>query len=412
MNIVILTDSYYPDMSATSACIDKYIQKLKYKHSIDIVCPISRVYFKALNDPYLRLHFVTSMMWSLRIKCKNNILENKHKKLNVILLNLFRIRSLLLSPFCYPTIMKWQIKAFLKKLDALYEERRFDLLISVSDPITTAFACRQFKENHPEVKWITYFTDPFTFQPSKYRYVFFKEIRKKRNYINEKSIYDTADINLFTEELYYMVISEFSQPINKTYKIKYILSKIDVHLDYKCNNKSSKIKLIYAGMLFIDKRNPCFMLSVISRIEEVMLDMFIPYSNCDSIISKYLSSSIKRHMSVSREHYNWMISEEYDILVNIGNNFSLQIPSKLYELLSTGKPILNFYQVKDSQYEMIEKYPLGLNIEFNELNAVEKVREFCLRVKGKRLTFEEVEQIYPENTLANQLELLEKLIRN
>ena len=61
---------------------------------------------------------------------------------------------------------------------------------------------------------------------------------------------------------------------------------------------------------------------------------------------------------------------------------------------------------------MIEKYPLGLNIEFNELNAVEKVREFCLRVKGKRLTFEEVEQIYPENTLANQLELLEKLIRN
>lgn len=410
MNIVILTDSYYPDMSATSACIDKYIQKLKYKHSVDVVCPISRAHFKPLNDPYLQLHFVSNLMWFLRMKCKDNILENKYKRLSVFLLNIFRIRSLLLSPFCYPTIMKWQIKAFVKKLDALYEERKFDLLISVSDPITTAFACRRFKKEHPEVKWITYFTDPFTFQPSKYRYVFFKGKRKKRNYINEKAIYDASDINLFTEELYQMAIHEFNQPLHKTYKIKYILSKIDVNLNYKCNNKSSKIKLIYAGMLFKDRRNPCFMLSVISRIEEVMLDMFIPYCNCDSIISKYLSSSIKRFMSVSRERYNEMICMEYDILVNIGNNFSLQIPSKLYELLSTGKPILNFYQIKDSQYEMVEKYPLGLNIEFNDPNAVEKVRDFCLRMKGKKITFEEVEHIYPENTLSSQLALFESLI--
>lgn len=410
MNIVIVTDSYYPDMSAPSACMDKYIQRLKYKHSIDIICPISRTHFEPLNDPYLRLHYVTNWLYSLRMKCKNNLKKGKNKKLNMIIWNCFRIRSLLLAPFYYPTIMKWQVGAFYEKLEKLCDERNIDVLISVTHPITTAFACLKFKRKHPNVKWITYFTDPFTFQPSLYRYVFFKKKRKKRNFMNEKTIYDAADKNLFTEELYRMAIREFSQPINKTFRIKYILDKIDVPISIDLEKENSIIRFIYAGILYKDRRNPRFMLSVFSQIENLSLDMYIPYCDCDDIISQYLSSSIKRYIGVSRERYNEMICREYDILVNIGNNFSLQIPSKLYELLSTGNPILNFYQIKDTQYEMIEKYPLGLNIEFNESNAVDKVKDFCLRVKGKRLTYEEVERIYPENTITTQLTLFEDII--
>ena len=410
MNIVIVTDSYYPDMSAPSACMDKYIQRLKYKYSIDIICPISRTHCKPLNDPYLRLHYVSNWLYTLRMKCKNNLKNGKNKRLNIIIWNCFRIRSFLLAPFYYPTIMKWQIEAFYKKLEALYFEKKIYVLISVTHPITTAFACLKFKREHPDVKWITYFTDPFTYQPSLYRYVFFKEKRRKRNFANEKTIYDTADMNLFTEELYQKAIHEFSQSVDKTFKIKYILDKIDVSINVNLKNRNPIIRLIYAGILYKIRRNPCFMLSVLSQIENISLDMYIPYCDCDDIISRYLSSSIKRYIGVSRERYNEMISEKYDILINIGNNFSLQIPSKLYELLSTGKPILNFYQVKDSQYDMIEKYPLGLNIEFDELNAVEKVKDFCVRMKGKRLTFEEVERIYPENTITTQLALLEDIL--
>ena len=112
MNIVIVTDSYYPDMSATSACMDKYIQKLKYKHSIDIICPISRVNFEPLKDPFLRLHYVSNWMWTLRMKCKDDLMKGRNKKFNMIFWNFFRIRSFLLCPFYYPTIMKWKIDEF------------------------------------------------------------------------------------------------------------------------------------------------------------------------------------------------------------------------------------------------------------------------------------------------------------
>ena len=37
MNIAIVTDSYYPNMSAAASCMDKFIQKLKHKHSFTII---------------------------------------------------------------------------------------------------------------------------------------------------------------------------------------------------------------------------------------------------------------------------------------------------------------------------------------------------------------------------------------
>ena len=306
--------------------------------------------------------------------------------------------------------MSWEINKFYLELENLSKKKRIDVIITVVYPINSAFAGLKFKKEHPEVKWINYFTDPFTFHSFKYSYILFKSMRKKKNYKYEKLIYDTADYNLFTEELYKSALYDFMQSPSKTFCFKYVLVPMKGRKISNPSGTNVNIRLIYAGNLYLKRRNPNFMLSVISSIKSISLDIYVAYSNCDNIISQYLSNSIKRYSAVSRERYNEMISEEYDILVNIGNNFSLQIPSKLYELLSTGKPILNFYQVKDSQYDMIEKYPLGLNIEFDELNAVEKVKDFCIRMKGKRLTFEEVERIYPENTITTQLALLEDIL--
>ena len=46
----------------------------------------------------------------------------------------------------------------------------------------------------------------------------------------------------------------------------------------------------------------------------------------------------------------------------------------------------------------------------DDADAVERVSEFCKQMKGKRLSFEEVEALFPENTMDSQLTLLEKLI--
>lgn len=409
MNIVILTDAYYPNMSATSACIDKYIQKLKNKHSIDVVCPLSQVHFAPLNDSRIKLHFISSRMWKWRMLCEENIRNGRRVWLNKKIVALFRVRTLLLFPFCYPTIESWTMNPFYCKLEKINQEKEIDVIISVVNPICSVFASQRFKLKHPRVKWITFITDPFTYQPSKYKYAFFKEKRKSRNYKNEKLAYDTADFNMFTEELYHSALNDFSQPKAKTFVMKYILTPLSGSVVQPILDDGT-CKLVYAGALYADRRNPERALSVLSRIDCVRVDFYVGYSNCNSILDKYLSETIKSYPAVNRERYNEILTNEYDILINIGNNVTLQIPSKMMELLSTGRPIVNFYQLKDVHYEMIEKYPLGINIGPNDEDAVEKVRAFCKQMKGKRLSFEEVEALFPENTLDSQLEILEKLI--
>ena len=329
--------------------------------------------------------------------------------LNKVVVDLFRIRSLLLSPISYPTVEGWQMNPFYHELEKIDQDKTIDVIISVVNPICSVFASRRFKLKHPKVKWITFITDPFTFQPSKYKYVFFPNRRKIRNYKNEKSVYDIADFNMFTEELYHSALNDFSQPNEKTFVMKYILSSLSKSVVQQIVNEG-KCRLVYAGALYADRRNPERALSVLSQIDDIHVDFYISYSNCNSIVDKYLSETIKSFPAVNRSRYNELIYNEYDILINIGNNFSLQIPSKMLELFSTGRPIINFYQLKDVHYAMVEKYPLGINIGPDDADAVERVSEFCKQMKGKRLSFEEVEALFPENTMDSQLALLEKLI--
>lgn len=412
MNIVIITTPYYPNMAAPSACINKYIQKLKFFHSIDVINPLTTEYFEPLNDPNIVIHYVSNCLWRWRMRCLENLKNGKFVFLNRFIINLFRIRTYLLASFSYPTIHSWQLNAFYKELERIQETKNIDVIISVVNPICSTFSALKFKKKYPNVKWITYFTDPFTFHPVVYTGVIFKNFRKKINFKWEKEIYDTANYNLFTEELYKMALHDFNQPPSKTICFKYILDRIvstDV-LPKTCH--SDRCTLVYAGNVYMHRRNPKIALSVLSKVEFIRLDLYVPYGKCDSIISEYLSDNIRRYPSVDRSKYNNIICNEYDILVNIGNNFNLQIPSKMLELLSTGRPIINFYQMKDSHYEMIEKYPLGINIGPDDPDSLERVTSFCQQMRGRRLSIEDVERIFPENTLDNQLAILEKLLND
>jgi hypothetical protein len=72
---------------------------------------------------------------------------------------------------------------------------------------------------------------------------------------------------------------------------------------------------------------------------------------------------------------------EADFLINIGNNTSYQLPSKVVEYASTGKPIINIVKSdKDSTINFFKKYPASLCLVENETkvdsNYISKITEF------------------------------------
>lgn len=119
---------------------------------------------------------------------------------------------------------------------------------------------------------------------------------------------------------------------------------------------------------------------------------------------------------VTGEKRGAALEEEYreaDILVNIGNAVYNQMPSKIFEYISTGKPIVNIYRSPECPtLRYLEKYPLALNIpetdvETNPAESAERVRSFCLEKKGQRVSAEEIARLYRGNTYET---LAEKLL--
>ena len=226
-------------------------------------------------------------------------------------------------------------------------------------------------------------------------------------------IYDTADYNMLTKELYDRAINEFNQPLYKTSLIEFTLNKQIYRDTITISNnpiETQRVSLVYAGALYKNIRNPEGMLKIVSQTKGLKLDLYIKHRECSDIVDCYLSEFIVRKSLVNREKYLQMINDEYDILVNIGNISRLQTPSKMLELLSTGKPIVNFYVVKDVQYHLLERYPLGINLDSNDTESISRLEHFCKENKGKRLSFEQVTSLYPENCLETQVKLLKGLI--
>lgn len=410
MKIVVLTGYYYPNMYPPAACIDKYLQELKTSNEVHIICQKSAYKYEKSNDSKLLFHDVSNWSNDLRNYANYCITHKKNIKIFQVVLFLVRLFGVIMTPFVYPSRLYWLKNKYYEELNKINNRERIDVIISVSMPTCTHLAAMKFKNEHPETKWITYSTDPFTFYETSYHGVLFKRKRKARNFQIEQAYYNTADINVLTEELYDSALNDFHVNKEKLLCFPYVLKEIEVP-KIKPLGLNGKIKIVYAGALNSVIRNPEYMLSVLSKVDGITLFLF-QSGDCDSIIRKYTSEKIIVNGLVKRDAYLSLIYKEADILLNIGNNSELQAPSKMLELLSTGKPIINFYYKKDNQYKMIEKYPFGLNIGRNEDNVIDKVHSFCNAYYSKRLTFQEIERLFPKNCLENQLKILHEAISN
>lgn len=90
-----------------------------------------------------------------------------------------------------------------------------------------------------------------------------------------------------------------------------------------------------------------------------------------------------------------------DFLVNIDNTTKMQVPSKIFEYISTGKPVINFYYNEDSPtLAYLERYPNCVNIFLNGDPDAEmrKLEAFLAAAKGWRIPFPDVQALFGENT--------------
>ena len=167
------------------------------------------------------------------------------------------------------------------------------------------------------------------------------------------------------------------------------------------NTDSNIINITYCGSFYDKIRNPRKMLDALSGIAGTNIYFHIYSWGCEDVLEEYkklYGDNLVIHGRVSSEEVE-IAHSNANILVNLSNISENQVPGKVMEYFSFGKPVLNFKFIEnDPGNEDYEAYPLIKNVElYRDVNKQEII-DFINDYKDKQISFAEIAEKFKDST--------------
>lgn len=290
-----------------------------------------------------------------------------------------------------------EVRAALERI----QFERFDLIISISGFYEASYAGLKFAQKH-KIPMLLYQVDPCTTNQ-------LYPIRSyQRRFKLEQDLYRYCTYVITTP----IIQREMSTKFQEYYINKMILMMFPnvepVHekgSDYVTSKK--QIQCVFAGRIYRGARDPSFTISLFSNLHTDTIKLTMVGVDKKGLIdyldTSVLPSSIECCGNLPFEEAQDAI-EDADILVNIGNLIINQLPSKLFEYISSGKPIVNVCTSHDCpSIPYMERYRLAINLFACDENIEEQtqaLKRFIFDNAGKRLAPEQIVREFPECTTA------------
>ena len=405
-NMVIVAGSCYPKSSATGAIALKCADMFSQKYNVSVVCTQQGKYAMS-GSSVNNIKFYTLTQWRHRMAyfAKEQAEIGSSFRKGFFRLLLFLLRGLGRIQSCFFTLdnMWWYKKAVYKQLLKINEKEKIDIVISLSAPHETHLAAMMFKKAFPSVKWVSYWLDMLA-SPVNKRNLFIS-IDKLSDIQN--SIMENADLVYTSEEIYDNLNLRSEYVRTKIIAVPYMLkSDILDRNNYISFSTEDSIKLVYLGSFYEKFRNPEYMLRLISSLDSTNVSLHI-YSQgeCEELVATYAnkySNKIVKYSTVNNKDADYIMKNAH-VLINIENDLDNSRPSKLYELISYRKPIINFYY-QGHPTRAFCNYSLALDIEIGTPIEIAKkmICDFLTNCKTKNVpSKEEILLKYSKHTEDN-----------
>lgn len=304
-------------------------------------------------------------------------------------------------------------KSIVKKLKQLYNEK-YDILIPVCGIYETAAAALKFSRKVSS-KMVVYQLDPCA---NNYA---FSNVPTQRKETFENELFEKAAAIITTPILYRYICEKYSASIiKKTESMEFPNVKVD-YCDNHSKDYRSDYNCVYAGALYSFARNPRYTIEVFKAIENPKIKLHFIGAD-KSQLRDYIDEKKDRfivHGIMPFDETRTKL-EQADVLVNIGNIMSNQVPSKIFEYISTGKPIINVCANSNCpSKEYLDKYPMALSIVENESMLKEhayELEKFILEYAGKAVDknkiMKQFEKCTPEYCANQMCGMLTNVLNN
>ena len=242
----------------------------------------------------------------------------------------------------------------------------YDAVISVAEPYAVHFAVSRYYQKNPNKKksiWISDCGDPFMGNPHSHHPAYFKKV--ERRWCNQ-----TDFIAVPTEVAVNAYYPEFRD------KIRVIpqgfLFDDSLLAKYKKNEVPT---FAYSGMVYPQKRDPRRFLDYLATKKDNF--HFVVYAKHRELFMPYkekLGDKLEFRNYVPREQLIHELSK-MDFLVNIRNESTVQVPSKLIDYYLTKRPIFEITSTFD-EINYFDEFMMG---DYSHQTQIENPERYNIR---------------------------------
>ncbi len=385
--VLIIAMEYYPIHNANTAIIKKMVSQLSDR--FDFVIATQNISNgpekeKVFGIPVVRTSFHA---FNNRERTNNNSLFDIAKML--YLKGLSELRG--------DDVNQKDVYYFIYDICKKLNITDFDLILSFSNPFLAHYSAGILAKKY-SIPWIAYYLDPFFSNATLDKKAFLK-----RKLMEEKTLEFASKILLTypINENYIKLGISFHKKILMAEMpgISTVLSACEGTISHQ------KCKCFFIGNLYKGIRTPETVIKAFSLLANDDVELFFAGGFDKEFLDLLKGVSGNIHFLGRKTAEEVLqIYKDADILVNIGNSIDNQIPSKIFEYISTGKPIINFYKTATCPtLKYLKKYPIALNIFeedfFDDIDKnIKQIKEFCIRNKGNTVSGSFIKKNFNSNT--------------
>lgn len=211
-------------------------------------------------------------------------------------------------------------------------------MVTVGLPVSTHITGHLLKKDVPHLKWIADYGDPFSYNPD-------REIRKYDRFLESRMLNNVDSIVIPTESA---IDCYTSLGVNKSqiHVIPQLFEEEQGESNYEVDK--DKFNIMYAGSFYRGIRSPVEFIHALSLASKRNKQIEFHYFGNVTALEEFLNMEgldkeklpIKINDFKSRSEI-LNIMREMDLLINLNNKSTSQIPSKIIDYLYANKRILN-----------------------------------------------------------------------
>jgi len=281
-----------------------------------------------------------------------------------------------------------------------------DAIIPTCLPFETVLAAIGYKEIHQDVKVFPILFDQFSFNSTLHRTMLNKRMKMSENLLlEEKMITDSTHVYAMQTWKDHLLKSFSGFKDHITYAEHPLLVENNC-LTEICHK--NQISIVYTGVIDFHIRPMSIVATIIEEYLEkcklsVRFHFYVRGNECSLIkkLENRYPNNIVNHGSVPEKEAKAAIANA-NMLLSLGNTEANQFPSKIFDYISCGIPIIHFYILEnDPVINILKKYPLAICLSQNKMerkDVLSSFSQFVVDFKDKRIPFEDITAVFPEAT--------------